>query len=102
VADGSKVPEINPLFDVATGTGEAFQTIFGHREPYVGLLGTASIKLQAAHVGARMASMASQGKHTRTLREVATDYDGVSSAAMNLAVRCSVTAVDLCARLLVQ
>ena len=44
-----------------------------------------------------MAEMAGEGSHTETLRQVGTDYGGVFSAALNLSVRCSATAIDLCA-----
>lgn len=60
-------------------------------------LAVAALQLQAAHVGANLAELSNDGEHTLTLQLVATDYGGVSQASLNLAVRCSATAIDLCA-----
>jgi hypothetical protein len=92
------VPGETELFDFAVATRAGCVAILGARaEDAIGLLATAAFQLQAAHVGARMAAMADDGAHTATLRAVASDYGGAFSAALNLSVRCSATAVDLCA-----
>jgi hypothetical protein len=57
----------------------------------------AALQIQTAQVGARMADMSNDGTRTQTLEAIATDYEGVSGAALNLSIRCSVTVVDLCA-----
>jgi hypothetical protein len=92
------VPHERELFEVAVATRDGCTRIVGSQaESVVSLLAVASFHLQSAHVGARLASMANDENASQLLREVATDYGGVSSASLNLAVRCSVTAVDLCA-----
>jgi hypothetical protein len=91
------VPKERLLFDFAVGTREGCRRVYeGNPEEVIRLLAAAAFQLQAAKVGARMAAMASHAEHTPTLEAVATDYGGVSVAALNLSVRCSVTAVDLC------
>jgi hypothetical protein len=91
------VPEEQVLFDIAWGTRDACRRVYaGNPEDVIKLLGAAAFQLQAAWVGSRMAAMANDAEYTPILRTVATDYGGVSVAALNLSVRCSVTAVDLC------
>ncbi len=93
-----EVPTEKELFELAVETrGGCRKSIEVSVESVVGLLAVAAFQLQAAHVGARMAAMATVGAHTDTLQAIARDYGGVSSAALNLSVRCSVTVVDLCA-----
>lgn len=91
------VPEERVLFDIACGTRAGCTNVYGgDPEVVITLLAAAAFQLQAAWVGARMAAMANHSEYTPVLREIATDYGGVSVAALNLSVRCSVTAVDLC------
>ena len=91
------VPEEQVLFDIAWGTRDGCGRVYaGNPEDVIKLLGAAAFQLQAAWVGSRMAAMANDAAYTPILRTVATDYGGVSVAALNLSVRCSVTAVDLC------
>jgi len=98
VTPTSRVPNEFELFDVAVATREGcVRLVAAEAESVVSLLAVAGFQLQAAHVGARLAAMANDGKFTNVLRDLATDYGGVSSASLNLAVRCSVTVVDLCA-----
>jgi hypothetical protein len=98
-----EVPSENELFELAVGTRDGCRRFLGDlAESAISLLAVASFQLQGAHVGARMAAMANDGAHTDTLRAIARDYGGVSSAALNLSVRCSVTVVDLCGAVLVR
>jgi len=98
-----EVPSENELFELAVGTRDGCRRFLGDlAESVISLLAVASFQLQGAHVGARMAEMANDGAHTDTLRAIARDYGGVSSAALNLSVRCSVTVVDLCGAALVR
>jgi hypothetical protein len=91
------VPEQRVLFDIAVGTREGCRRVYGgNPEDVITPLAVAAFQLQAAWVGARMAAMANHAEHTPALEAIATDYGGVSVAALNLSVRCSVTAVDLC------
>ena len=92
-----RVPEEGELFSLAIQTREAVKSVLGdEHETVLGLLGVAAFQLQAAHVGNRIAFLADDPAATDALRMIATDYGGASSAALNLSVRCSVTAVDLC------
>lgn len=92
-----EVPSENELFELAVETRDGCRRFLGvSAESAVSLLAVAAFQLQAAHVGARMAAMANDGAHSDTLQAIARDYGGVSSAALNLSVRCSVTVVDLC------
>ncbi len=91
------LPDEKELFELAVSTGDGCERICGSREPQVALLAVAAFQLQAAAVGARMATMAGNPAYTASLREVAGDYGGVASASINLAVRSAVTATDLCA-----
>jgi hypothetical protein len=91
------VPEERVLFDIAVGTRDGCQRVYGgNPEDVITPLAVAAFQLQAAWVGARMAAMANHPEYTPALEAVATDYGGVSVAALNLSVRCSVTAVDHC------
>jgi hypothetical protein len=94
------IPEVRPeneLFELAVETRGGCRRFLldSGAESVVSFLAVSAFQLQAAHVGARMAAMANDGAYSDTLRAVARDYGGVSSAALNLSVRCSVTAVDL-------
>jgi hypothetical protein len=92
------VPQEADLFDIATATRAGCTAVYGgNPEEVIALLAAGAFQLQAAWVGARMAAMANDANYTAVLREIATDYGGVSAAALNLSVRCSATAVDLCA-----
>lgn len=91
------VPEERVLFDIAVGTREGCRRVYGgNADDVISPLAVAAFQLQAAWVGARMAAMANHAEHTPALEGIATDYGGLSVAALNLSVRCSVTAVDLC------
>jgi hypothetical protein len=91
------VPKERVLFDIAVGTREGCRRVYdGNPEDVITPLAVAASQLQAAWIGARMAAMANHAEHTPILVAIATDYGGVSVAALNLSVRCSVTAVDLC------
>jgi hypothetical protein len=91
------VPEEQVLFDIAWGTRDGCRRVYaGNPEDVITLLAAAAFQLQAAWVGSRMAAMANDAEYTPILRQIATDHGGVSVAALNLSVRCSVTAVDLC------
>jgi hypothetical protein len=92
------VPVESELFNVAVETRPVFARVLGDRaEESMVFLAVAALQLQAAHVGANLAELSNDGEHTLTLQVVATDYGGVSQASLNLAVRCSATAIDLCA-----
>jgi hypothetical protein len=87
-----EVPTEKELFELAVETRNGCRRFLGvSAETAVSLLAMAAFQLQAAHVGARMAAMANDGAHSDILHAVARDYSGVSSAALNLSVRCSVT-----------
>jgi hypothetical protein len=91
------VPEEQVLFDIAWGTRDGCRRVYAKNpEDVITLLAAAAFQLQAAWVGSRMAAMANDAEYTPILRQIATDYGGISVAALNLSVRCSVTAVDLC------
>jgi hypothetical protein len=91
------VPKEQLLFDIAVGTREGCRRVYdGNPEDVIVPLAVAAFQLQAAWVGARMAAMANYAEYTPALETIATDYGGVSVAALNLSVRCSVTAIDLC------
>jgi hypothetical protein len=91
------VPDERVLFNIAVGAREGCRRIYGgNPEDVITPLAAAAFQLQAAWVGARMAAMANHVEHTPVLEAIATDYGVVSAAAVNLSVRCSVTAVDLC------
>lgn len=109
------VPEESLLFNLACETRAGCRRVFQGNpevEAHVGdnskveievevegvitLLAAAAFQLQGAWVGARMAAMANDAAYTGLLRAIATDYGGVSAAALNLSVRSAVTAVDLC------
>lgn len=93
-----QVPGETELFNAAVSTRDGCKRLLGERsEDAISLLAVAAFQLQAAHVGAHMAEMAGEGRHSESLRDVATDYGGVFSAALNLSVRCASTAIDLCA-----
>lgn len=89
------------LFDVAVGTKSVCARYLGDKaEAAITPLAVAAFQLQAAWTGVRLAEMCTRPDRTEFLREVAIDYDGASSSSLNLAVRCSVTVVDLCAEAL--
>jgi hypothetical protein len=92
------VPVESELFNIAVQTRPQLARILGaHAEESITFLAVAALQLQAAHVGANLAELSNDSQHTAVLQLVATDYGGVSQASLNLAVRCSVTAIDPCA-----
>src|SRR2546423_14663347 len=96
-----EVPPTTEIFNLACATREACRKYptpaTTPTEPAaVSLLAVAALQIQTAQVGARMADMSNDGTRTQTLEAIATDYEGVSGAALNLSIRCSVTVVDLC------
>lgn len=93
-----EVPRAAELAEVADQTREACLRFLGENAGSAhDLLHAAAGQLHAAHVGARRAAMAVHGTSTEPLLLVAPDDAGNAAAAQNLAVRCSVTVVDLCA-----
>lgn len=99
------VPAESVLFNIACDTRPVFERVLGTgrgptglKDSEVGLrpLAVAAHQLQAAHVGAEIESLVCDPSMEPALRLLATDYGSAAQASLNLAVRCSVTAVDLC------
>ena len=92
------LPPSGELFDLGVQTRDACTRVLSESvQGPVSLLAVAGKQLEVAHVGARMAAMLNDGVHTLTLESIGGDHLGVALAALNLSVRCSVTAIDLCA-----
>jgi hypothetical protein len=99
------VPPESVLFNIACDTRPVFERVLGTARGPTGLkdselglrpLAIAAQQLQAAHVGAQIESLVRDPSMEPALRRLATDYGSAAQATLNLAVRCSVTAVDLC------
>jgi hypothetical protein len=100
------VPPESELFNVATATRPTFERVLGTQLDADGLkasevglrpLAVATHQLQAAHVGAHLESLACEPTMGDVLRDIVTDYGSLAHASLNLTVRCSESAVDLCA-----
>jgi hypothetical protein len=101
VADAS-----TPLFDLATTTRPTFRRVLGTEGNEAGQpvaeigmrpLVVGALQLDAARLGARLEHLAVDPAAGDALRLIADDYGVLSLASVNLAVRCSITAIDLCA-----
>jgi len=92
------VPPHTELFNIAVGTRDACRLFLGtNAESAISPLAIAAFQLQAAHVGARIAAMATEAAYGEMLRAIVTDSEGGFSVSLNLSARCSATVVDLCA-----
>jgi hypothetical protein len=94
------------LFDLATTTRPTFQRVLGTErneddqlvaEIAMRPLAVGALQLDAARLGARLERLAIDPAAGDALRLITDDYGTLSLASVNLAVRCSITAIDLCA-----